>query len=89
MYAGIGFPVPGRTDSKTENPDPIPNNISNHNSKINTERKIETIQSKKLGHVPGYVSRERGAIVLLSIRDTSLFRRVLCIGFRRQGEDVI
>ena len=37
---GIGFPVQVRAHSKTENPDPIPNNISNYNPKINTGRKL-------------------------------------------------
>ena len=37
QYAGIGLPVGVRADSKIENPDLIPNNISNHNSKTNIE----------------------------------------------------
>ena len=41
QYAGIGFPVQVRTDSNTENLDPIPNNISNHNLNTNTGRKLK------------------------------------------------
>jgi len=33
QYAGIGFPLQIRPNSRSENPDPIPNNISNHNPK--------------------------------------------------------
>ena len=45
-YAGIRFTVRVRADSKTENPDPIPNNMSNHNLKTNTGRKLNNTVKK-------------------------------------------
>ena len=63
QYAGIRFAVQVRTDSKTENPDSTPNNISNHNPKNKYWKKIETIHSKKSGHVSGYVPWERGVTI--------------------------
>ena len=57
------FPVRVRAYSRSENPDSILNNISNHNSKTHTGRKLNNTVEKKLGHVPGYVSRERGATI--------------------------
>ena len=41
QYTGIEFPVQIMADSKTKNPNPIPNNISNHNPKINIRRKLK------------------------------------------------
>ena len=50
-------PVPGQADSRSENLDPIHNNISNHNSKANTERKlnntVENIWDTYLDTYPG------------------------------------
>jgi len=63
LSAGIGFSVRVRAGSRSENPDPIHNNISNHNSKTYTGRKLNNTVEKNLGHVPGYVSRERGATI--------------------------
>ena len=48
QYAGIGFLVQIKADSNTENLDPIPNNISNDNPKINTERKLKQY-GRKIG----------------------------------------
>jgi len=67
LQAGIGFLVRVRAYSRSENPDPIHNNISNHNSKANTGRKLNNTIEKILGHVSEYVSRERGATFLISI----------------------
>jgi len=57
LQAGIGFPVRVRAYSRSENPDPILNNISNHNLKVNTGRKlnniIEKIWDTHLGTYPG------------------------------------
>ena len=63
LQAGIGFPVRVRTYSRSKNPDPILNNISNHNLKANTGRKLNNTVEKNLGHVSGYVSRELGATI--------------------------
>ena len=64
--AGIGFSVWVRAGFRSENPDPIHNNISNQNSKTHTGRKLNNTVEKILGHVPGYVSWERGATLELS-----------------------
>ena len=61
QYAGIGFLVQVRADSRSENPDPIHNNRSNHNPKINTGRKLNNMVEKNLGYASGYVSRKQGA----------------------------
>ena len=57
QYACIGFPVRVRADSKTENPDPIQNNMSNHNLKTNTGRKLKQYGQKNwdtyFGTYPG------------------------------------
>ena len=58
-------------DSRSENPDLPHNNISNHNPKSNTGRKLNNTVEKILGHVAGYVSRVRGATILLG--ECSLF----------------
>ena len=63
QQASIGFPVWVRADSRSENLDPIHNNISNHNSKANTGRKLNNTVEKILGHVSEYVSREQGATI--------------------------
>ena len=68
QQASIGFPVRVRADSRSENPDPIPNNMSNHNLKINIRRKLNNTV-KKIRTSIGYVSRERGATT--NIRDHS------------------
>ena len=47
----------------SENPDLIHNNISNHNPKTHTGRKLNNMIKKNLGYVSGYVSRERGATI--------------------------
>ena len=64
-YVVIGFPIWVRADSRSENLDPIHNNISNHNSKTNTGRKLKQYGRKNLGHASGYVSRERSATQML------------------------
>ena len=64
LQAGIGFPVRVRAYSRFENPDPILNNISNHNLKANTERKLNNKIEKNLGHASEYVSRERCATII-------------------------
>ena len=46
LLADIGFPVRVRAYSKSENPDPILNNISNHNLKANTGRKLNNTVEK-------------------------------------------
>ena len=43
LLAGIGFPVWVRAYSRSENPDLILNNISNHTSKTHTGRKLSNI----------------------------------------------
>ena len=63
LLAGIEFPVRVSAYSRSENPDPILNNISNHNSKTHTGRKLSNIVEKILGLVSGYVSRVRGATI--------------------------
>ena len=63
QYTGIGFPFQVKADSKTENSDLIPNNISYHNPEKNTGRKLKQYAQKKSGHMSGYVSRERGATI--------------------------
>ena len=65
QHAGSRFLVRVRADSKTENPDPIPNNMSSHNTKIIARRKLKQYGRKILRHVSGYVSREWGAVVPL------------------------
>ena len=59
QFASIGFPVRVRADSRSENPDPIPNNIGNHNLNTNNETK----RLKNSGHASEYVSRERGVTI--------------------------
>ena len=58
LSAGTGFSVRVRTDSRSENPDPILNNISNHNSKTHTGGKlnntVEKIWDTHLGTYPVY-----------------------------------
>ena len=63
QHADVGFPVLVRADSRSENPNPIHNNISNHKSKANTGRKLNNTVEKNLGHVSEYVSRVRGATI--------------------------
>ena len=64
LLAGTGFPVWVGADSRSENPDPIHNNIRNHNSKTHTGRILNNMIENFLGHVSGYVSRERGVTVV-------------------------
>ena len=58
LLVGIGFPVRIRAYSRSENPDPILNKISNHNSKTHTGRKLNNMVEKfwdsYLGTYPGY-----------------------------------
>ena len=61
LLAGIGFPVRVRAYSRSENPNLILNNITNHNSKTHTGRKLNNMVEKFLGYASGYVSQERGA----------------------------
>ena len=57
LQAGTGFPVWVRAYSRSENPDPIHNNISYHNSRTHTGRKlsnmIEKIWDTYLSTYPG------------------------------------
>ena len=57
LQAGTGFPVRVRAYSRSENPDLIHNNISNHNLRANTKRKlnnmVEKIWDTYLGTYPG------------------------------------
>ena len=57
LLAGIGFPVRVRAYTRSENPDPILNNINNHNLKTHTERKLNNMIEKfwdtYLGTYPG------------------------------------
>ena len=46
LLAGMGFPVRVRAYSRSENPDPMHKNISNHNSKTYTERKLNNMVEK-------------------------------------------
>ena len=55
---GIEFLVRVRAGSGSENPDPIHNNIRNHNSKVNTGRKLNNTVEK---FWDTYLGRERGA----------------------------
>ena len=63
LQASIGFPVRVRAYSRSENPDPIHNNRSNHNPKKHTGRKLKQYGQKNLGHISGYISWERGATI--------------------------
>ena len=72
QYAGIGFPVRVRVDSKTE----ILIRYQKHeNSQLKYKhwKEIETKQSKNLGHGSGYVSQERGATLGLDAPSTVEF----------------
>ena len=57
LQAGIGFPVRVRADSRSGDPDSIPDNISNHNLKISTRRNLKQYGQKNqdtyLGTYPG------------------------------------
>ena len=44
--AGTRFPVRVRADSRSENSDPIHDNLSNHNPKTNTGRKLNNTVKK-------------------------------------------
>ena len=56
-YNDIGFPVQVRADSRSENPDLIPNNIGNHNLNTNNGIKLkhngQRIRDTHLGTYPG------------------------------------
>ena len=47
------FPVRVRADSKTENPDPIPNHTSKHHAKTNIGRKLKQYGQKNQSTYPG------------------------------------
>ena len=57
QQTSIGFPVRIRAYSRSENPDPILNNISNRNPKTHTRKKlnntVENFWDTYLGTYPG------------------------------------
>ena len=63
QHAGIGLLVQVSTDSRSENPNPTYNNISNHNPKLNTGRKLKQYGQNFFGHASGYYP-ENGVLQL-------------------------
>ena len=84
--ASIGFPVRVRAYSRSENPDLILNNISNHNLKTHTGGKLNNTVKKNLGYASGYVSRERGATWLQ--RDERGDKRDSCDDFDDEMREI-